>query len=112
MAIVTDYSLSLTERGVLTIEMIPPTSVGGWSLDFYLTKRFGSQENIIHNSVASGYNGASGITITNSGAGIMNVVNLPASMSGKLPGNYAWTLRRTDSGHQTEIATGYRLASF
>jgi len=110
MAVITDYSLALSEKGVLTIEMIPPTAIGGWSLDFYLTKRFGSQTYLIHNSVASGYNGASGITIVNSGAGIMNIVNLAINMSGQQPGNFAWSLQRTNSGFQTEVAKGYRLS--
>ncbi len=112
MPIITDYSLAISERGVLTIEMTPPTPIGGWSLDFYLMKRFGSQAYLIQNSVASGFNGASGITITNSGAGIMNIVNQAIFMSGQQPGYYAWVLQRTNSGHQTEVAKGWRLADW
>ncbi len=112
MAILTDYQLNLPEKGVLTIEMTPPIGISGWTIEYRLTKRFGSDDYIIQNSCASGFNGVSGITVTNGAAGIMNIVNFPQYMSGKLPGPYAWTLLRTNSGHQTELARGYRLVDY
>ena len=112
MPIVADYSLNRDENGTLTVEMIPPTPIGQWSIEFRLTKRFGSNDYIILGSVASGYNNVSGINIVNSGAGIMNIPNYPAYMSGREPGPYAYTVIRTDAGLETELSTGYRLMNF
>lgn len=112
MPIVTDYSLARSETGTLTVSMIPPTPIGGWTLEYRLTKRFGSSDYIILGSVTSGYNGVSGITVVNSGNGIVNITNQPAFVSGKTPGNYAWQLVRTDSGMATEIAKGFRLMNY
>jgi|ERR1700738_2969774 len=110
MPILIDYTLGKNEDGTLSISMVPQTNIGGWNILFTQTKRIGGTP-IITKSVASGFNGMSGITITNSGNGTFNVALLGSEMSGQDPGNYAFKIERLDSGAATIISTGFRLAN-
>lgn len=108
MPLYADFALARYEDGVLTIVMTPPVSIGGQTIEFVMGKRFGSQTPFVTKVVASGFNGASGITITDSGVGRMNV-NLFATpdMSGREENNYAWSVKRIDSGYHTTYVQGY-----
>src|SRR4051812_17819690 len=94
------------ENGVLTIVLSPPTAIGGWSIDWDLAKRFGGSS-LSHKCIASGYNGQSGLTITDSGQGIFNVTITSPDTSGLDPGNYVHGSRRTNSGRETDINQGF-----
>ena len=104
-----DFALARYEDGVLTIPMVPPVAIGGWSIRYTEQKRFGGSTNLITKSVASGFNGASGITITNSGQGIFNIAINSVDSSGLEYGNDAFVVERMDSGHRTSLTEGYRL---
>ncbi len=94
--------------GILTIPLAPPTAIGGWSLEFTQTRRFGGTP-IFTLYCASGYNGVSGLTVINSGQGIIQANISPFPVSGFTAGVYTFTLKRTDSGSRTVLATGQRL---
>lgn len=104
----TELSLIAYSDGVLTIGLQPPTAIGGWSIDFKMTKRFRGESGLIQKYCASGYgNGASGITVTNSGQGIFAVRVNEGNTSGLDPGTYAIQAKRTDSGFATSLTQGW-----
>ncbi len=107
-----DFSLARYSDGQITISIAPPTAIGGWAIQFDLTKRFGSDDPIVSKYVGSGTNATSGITITNSGLGILSVRMSPFEVSGMDPGNIAYRLLRTDSGFHSELVVGYRIMDF
>jgi hypothetical protein len=110
MATNSDFSLYSREDCTLTISMTPPTAIGGWGIEFRMQRYFGdTQSGGLLKSVASGFSGASGITITNSGQGIF-AVDLQAGNTSGLPfGNYAYTAERVDAGQKTVLSIGYAL---
>lgn len=112
MSIKADFNLCISEDATLTIEMAPPTPIGAWAIHFQCTVRPGGTSGLIDAYVASGYNGASGITILNSGAGIFNVFIPGASTSGFDEGDYYYQARRTTSGQNTVLSEGYMVLSY
>lgn len=112
MAVIADFTLPLQNNGILTVPMTPPTAVGGWSLTFVMNRNYGMPltSGLVTKSCASGYgNGVSGITVINSGQGIVQVAFNPAEVSGLPFGNYACRMERTDPGLETTIYEGFRL---
>lgn len=112
MAVITNLALGKREDATIGISMTPPLPLGGVDLQFLVTHRFGGgsvNSGLILKSVASGYNGQSGITITNSGAGNFNVSINSLDTSGLEFGNYAYSAERTSSGQQTLLSTGFIL---
>lgn len=95
------------EDGTFVVELNNPTPIGGWTIDFLVQKRFGGLSGLIHKQVASGFNGASGITITNSGQGVFQIALNSVDTSGLDYGNYAYATQRLDSGSRTLINEGY-----
>lgn len=94
--------------GTFTIPLSPPTAIGGWSLEFVQTKRFGGDP-IFTLSCASGFSGVSGLAVVNSGQGILQATIPSAPVSGLDAGTYTFTLFRTDSGTRTVLAVGQRV---
>lgn len=113
MPINTDVTISRFEDGVLTVAMAPPVAVGGWAITFRVQKYFGGGSSLasglINKSVSSGLNGASGITVTNSGQGVFAIDLRSVDTSGLQFGNYAYAVERTDSGNRTVLSQGYVL---
>ena len=107
MPVYTEVTVTRYDDGVLTIGLAPPTAIGGWDISFEVEKRFGGTSGLIVKSIASGYNGQSGITITNSGAGIFTVSITSPNVSGLDYGAYAYQACRLDSGFITTLAEGY-----
>lgn len=109
MPVIGDYSLIRMEDGLLLVDMTPSQPVGGWSVEFNMSKRFGAGVSGLTKLVAaSGYgNGVSGITIANSGNGNFSVPISSLLTSGLSPGNYACSFLRTDSGSISVIYQGY-----
>lgn len=106
----TELSLISYSDGLLTIGLQPPTAIGGWAIDCKVTKRFGGESGLIQKSCASGYgNGASGITVTNSGQGIFAVRVNEGNTSGLDPGTYAILAKRTNSGFVTPLTQGWLI---
>ena len=109
MPIIQDFTLNQNEDGVLSIAMSPPMPIGGWSLQFTLTNRANGTSGLVQKYVSSGYNGMSGITVTNSGIGLFSVNLYAAETSGFNYGNYFYLVHRYDSGIMTNISEGFRL---
>lgn len=107
MAVLTDFSLARYEDGILTISMAPPVAIGAWDIRFRVQKRFGGTSGLITKSITSGFNGSSGITITNSGQGQFNVAINSRDTSGLEYGNYAFSTERFESGSRTILSEGY-----
>lgn len=111
MPVLADFTIGRYSDGVLTVYMAPPVPVGAWNIQFQTTKRFGGGSGLITKSVSSGYNGVSGITITNSGIGVLNVNINSNDTSGLNYGVYAFTLSRLDSGLVSQISEGYLIVT-
>jgi hypothetical protein len=108
MPIYTDYDLVRYSDGQLTIALSPPTPIGGWTVLYEETRRFCGTSGI-QKWLASGFNGVSGITVVNSGEGVIRVQINSTDSSGRNPGSYAYTITRMDSGHRTTLAEGYHV---
>lgn len=110
MATNVDFSLYKNEDATITIYLSPPTATGGWTVEFRMQKYFGdTQSGGLLKSMASGFNGTSGIQITNSGQGIFAVDIDSRDTSGMNFGNYAYTFERTDSNQKTVLSLGYGI---
>ena len=110
MPISTDFELARYADGTLVMPLTPPTAIGGWTVRFQIYKRMGGSTPLVTKWAASGFgNGVSGITITNSGQGVLSVpINSSGDMSGQDPGNYFYQFDRLDSGASTpRMADGY-----
>ena len=112
MPVKIDFHLPRSSQGNLTVALSPPTSIDGWSIQFQMVKRQGSTSGIITKSMASGFNGVSGMEVANTGQGIFTVSFNPAEVSGLDPGNYAYTVQRLGSGFQTCLAEGFRIMDY
>lgn len=108
-AVIVDFSLSRNADESAVIVMNPPVPIGGWDIRFVVGRRFSSTDPVILKSVASGFNGASGITVTNSGQGIFTVSLNSIDSSGLAYGNYAYEAARYSSGNRNPITQGYIL---
>ena len=109
MPIIGNFYLARYEDGVLSIQLTPPTPIGGWSIQFQLMERFNASVDLYDAYVASGFNGTSGITVTNSGQAMFNVTIPSNSGSSMNEGNYAFKVTRTNSGSQTTLSEGYLI---
>lgn len=109
MAIQADFSISQYEDQALNVAVAPPVSISGWNVQFGVTKRFGGGSGLITKSMASGYNGTSGVSIVDGAAGIYNVTLNSADTSGLPYGNYAYQMQRLDSGFRAVLSEGYML---
>lgn len=106
--IATDFSMGVGTDNIVTINMVPPVAIAGWSIKFWCCKRFGGKSTpLFEKWYASGYNGVSGITIVNSGEGIFNVRINAVDTSGFDAGNYANGCDRLSSGAVTQLSEGF-----
>lgn len=104
-----DFSWVKFDDGSLAVSMTPPQPVGGWDIQFRVTKRFGGESGLIVKSCASGFAGVSGITIAASGEGDFTIRLNSLDTSGLSYGNYAYQTMRRNSGAFQVINEGYLL---
>ncbi len=102
-----DFGVIRYSDGLLVLGLTPPVPVGGQSIQFTITRRPGGTTPLVTKSVASGYNGASGVTVTASGIGVLRIALNAPETSGWEPGNYAYQIRRLDSGFITTLTEGF-----
>lgn len=112
MPVLIDFTLARSAKGTITMSVDPPTAIGGWTLQFQMTKRPGSTSGLVTKSMASGYYNVSGMNITNSGQGVMSINFFPGEVSGMDLGIYAYQIQRLDSGFQTNLTAGWRLMDY
>ena len=116
MAQITDFNFSVGEQFTAQINLRPNTSISGWTLVNWTTKRYGGWSGLIQKYwggsgfVASGsplgcsgpfVNGQSGINVTDPINGVIAVSFGQPDTSGWSPGNYYNYTERVDSGYQT-----------
>lgn len=112
MPIYCDFTLSKFEDGAIVVKLDPPLPIGGMQLQFMLGRRITALPDyaLVTKVAASGFGGGqSGITVTNSGQGIMSIRINRADTSGLDPGAYAGWVRRMDVGNETELWRGYGI---
>lgn len=109
MPIESDFLLQRDENGNIIITLDTPAPIGGEYLRFQMSKRFGSASGIYSAYSNSGMDGVSGLTITNSGQGKVQIAFEPSHVSGLNAGNYACKLQRLSSGRWTKIWEGFRV---
>ena len=107
MSTLANFPLTKDTDNNLDISIVPAVSIGGWSMEFEVQKNFWGSSGLILKSVSSGLNGASGITVTDSGQGQLRVRLNAVDSSGLAYGAYAYQLNRTNSGFQTVLSEGY-----
>ncbi len=107
MPIITDFEIARQEDTLLIINLQPPAPVGGRNMDFVVQKYYGGISGLIVKSVSSGYNGLSGITVTDSGQGVVNIQIKAADTSGWNFGAYVFNFFACDSGYRTVFTEGY-----
>ena len=111
--IYSDFSWTREDDGTITITLAPPVSVGGWSVNFDVTKRFGSTDTPkLRKSMSSGFYGTSGMNITSSGTGVLAVTFRSVDTSGWETGLYATRSYRTNSGNQQTLTEGFLLLNY
>lgn len=108
-----DIPINPGQDAVIQVQMNPVVPIGGWNIEFYVTKRFLGISGLIVGSTASGYiNNVSGMNIVNSGTGIFSATISGGSTSGWNPEPYAYTFTRTGSGCNTLLVEGFLLLSW
>lgn len=105
-----DYAIVKLEDGILNVSMAPPVAISGWTLQFQLSKRAGSTSGLIK-SCASGFNGVSGITVTDGSQGVFRMTLNSVDTSGVDFGNLFYNVTRLDSGSRTVLTEGYNLVN-
>lgn len=111
MPIYTDMPFVQANDGVLDVMLVPPTSIVGWSIQFQVTKRFGSSSGVVQKFMASGYQGVSGISPINSTIGQFRITLNASDTSGLQYGAYAAQVFRVDSGFRTTLTEGFMILS-
>lgn len=106
MPVIVDFSIARYEDAIINMSIVPPTPIGGWSIQFDMMHRFGG-EGFTVKSMASGMYGVSGMNIVNSGQGVMQIRMNAVNTSGRDYGEYAFAITRTDSGFRTVLTEGY-----
>lgn len=110
MPVYADFPLGLSEFGVVAFSLQNPTPISGWSVQFDLARRPGGVP-FFSAYLASGFDGVSGITLVNGAIGTFTVDLPPSIMSGRDPGNFGYKIHRSNSGFQTDLTLGYRVAA-
>lgn len=105
--VIVDLTVPRYSDAILVIEMSPPEPIGGQNIELVVQKRVAPDSSgLIRKSVASGYNAVSGIEITNSGIGVMQITLNASDTSGLDSGNYEFICNRLDSGLSTALSMG------
>lgn len=98
----------MSDAGTVVLALTPPTSIGGWQISYTQSlRKYGDP--LLTKSLASGFLGVSGMSITSSGDGVMSISFSPQEVSGLNPGAYYYSVQRTNSGFNTTLVEGYRL---
>lgn len=107
MPVIQNFTLSKGQDGTVTFYLVPAQPVGGWAIRYDISRRNDSASMFTASIVSGQTNGASGLTVLNSGQGWFRIALNTSGISGLLYGNYASKLWRTDSGSITTLAEGF-----
>lgn len=107
MPIVENITISPNTDCVIQCQISPPTPVGSWSAEFVVKNRFFGISGLIQGSTASGYsNYVSGMSVINSGNGLLAARITQPQISGWSPGAYVYEFARTGSGVNSLLSCG------
>lgn len=109
-----NFSLPEQQNALIQINLAPPTSISGWSIQFDLLYRNNSPQPIVSLFLSSGYSaGQSGMNLVNGETGVFNVSMLPSQVSGisQETSVLAFQAWRTDTKQRTPLVGGFRLLS-
>lgn len=109
MPIYTDFPVRRGTDMSITLSITPPASIAGDSFHFEVTRVPDGSSGLINKWLSSGLSAASGITITQSGQGMVSIALVPRDTSGWDIGPYAFKYKRTSSGRETVATEGYLL---
>lgn len=109
MPVFSTYAICRLNDGALTVQLVQPTAIGGWSLRTDFSHRLNGTPFVSKYLSSGQVNGTSGITVMNSGAGVFKTEIDPKDTSGIDYCNVAYNVVRTDSGFYTTIAQGYEV---
>ncbi len=104
-----DFSISRYVDVTVVIDVRPPTPIGGLDVRMTVAERFGSTSPKFVKSMNSGFYNVSGLTILDSGRGILQATIRSVDTSGLDWGNYAFEVKRWDSGCVTDLTQGYLI---
>ena len=94
----------------LVFNLTPAVAIGGWAIQFTAWRHFNGTSGVVQKYANSGYSNVSGITVTNSGQGIVTVNFRQIGVidaSGVGYSNLAYQLYRPTSGNWTVLAEGW-----
>jgi ABC-type sulfate transport system permease subunit len=94
------FEIDEATDNLLTVTMVPATTIAGWAITFTLKVRDRSGAALITRTVGSG------ITITDAVNGVFTVL-LTAANTTLTPGVYSYDIRRTDAGSATTLTYGF-----
>ncbi len=106
----TSFSLVKTDDGAFLFGIQPPINISGLPIEFNLMSRFNATP-LVTLYCASGFNNVSGLNVTNGPQGVLTVNYFHQYVSGRDYQNYAFTIVRTSSGHQTTMAEGFLIST-
>jgi hypothetical protein len=95
----TNFTLIRGQDVILEVKMTPPKSISGYSITFQVKDSIGGTSRITKTV-------GSGITVTNTGKGVIQISLAAANTSSLSIQSYVWDIRRTDSGYNRELAGG------
>lgn len=104
-----DFSISRYVDVTVVIDVRPPMPIGGLDIRMTVSDRFGSTSPRFVKYMASGFYGVSGLAIVNSGQGVLSARIRSLDTSGLDWGNYAFEVKRWDSGNVTDLTQGYLI---
>lgn len=109
MPVEQDFPINRYVDQTIVIDISPPMPIGGLDIRMTVADRFGSTTPRFVKSMASGFYGVSGLNIVNSGAGLLSANIRSVDTSGLDWGNYAFEVKRWDSGAVTDLTQGYMI---
>jgi hypothetical protein len=95
------------DDGLLIVNLAAATNISGWTIAMRLQNSFGGISGLAQFSCASGFNGVSGITVTDGVNGVFQVQVAGPQTSGLDFKNYAMDISRLDSGFHTQLVGGF-----
>jgi hypothetical protein len=104
-----DFPISRHSDVTVVIDLRPPAPVGGLDVRMTVADSFGSTSGRFVKYMNSGFYGVSGLTIVNSGAGVIAATIRAVDTSGLDWGNYAYEVKRFESGTETPWTQGYLI---
>lgn len=107
-----DLTITQYDDNIVGIQITPPTNISTYDFRFTMRYRFNGETALIQKystSMSGTGGGQSGITVTNSGGGLLTVTINSIDTSGIPSTAYAYDLARTNSGSYADLVHGFVL---